>query len=512
MTALNFGVEWDSTNSLKSASDKERERARLDAEKERDGRKMTPAQRRDHAYGEISEAASEQNIQRVKELLDENPKIDFQVGAVEELKVNVVENFDTTIATMLVNRGLKLDYNFMANLLAKRENEEMFVFLLNSPSKNQTIPHGVLTLGSTCLKRFSPNISESRRTLYRSYHKRISEKFSSFWQSIANNQYTLKDLVVVFTPELPEEEKQQLANLPEGKWKEAFNLLLSPGRHAHMNANILQSIVDFCNEYPFAKSHWDTIVSSMPTQAQVFGDFMNTYWPEGVEFTQSELYKTISAFNSRGYSYSTSEKIEPPMCFQKIKLGLSDREVAMLRADKWTYLHLKEKNGQHPPFKELAEFSPANLVENLVAGGSAACFALLEDAQGIKVYKESLENPAIFYRWCTQSSLELLNATIKTIPDLKEWTDNHNNTLAHYLVALRQEKSKSFVQMLARHNHNWFLHDNNNGVNVKTLFVENKISNDTLAFLDKEAIKRSLKEAGVSKPRRSKDEAPRRRM
>lgn len=512
MTALNFGVEWDSTSSLKSASDKERERARLDAEKERDGRKMTPAQRRDHTYAELSEAASEQNVQKVKDLLEANPKIDFQVGALEELKVNVVENFDTAIATMLVNRGLHLDYSFMATLLAKRENEDMFVFLLNSSSKNQSIPHGVLTLGSACLKRFSPNLSDSRRALYRSYHKRISEKFSGFWQTIAKNQYTLKDLVMVFTPELPEEEKQQLGNLPAGKWKEAFDLLLAPGRHTQMNANVLQSIVDFCNEYPFAKNHWNNIISTMPTKAQVFIDFMNTYWPEGVEYTQSEVYKTISAFNSRGYSYGSSDKIEPPMCYQKNKLGLSDREVAMLRADKWAYLYLKEKNGQHPPFQELAEFSPANLVESLIASGSPACFALLEDDQGIKVYKKALENPAVFYRWCNHSPLDLLNATIKALPHLKEWTDNHNNTLAHYLVALRQEKSKTFVQMLARHNHNWFLHDNDNGVNVKTLFVDNKISNDTLAFLDKEAIKRSLKDAGVSKPKRSKEEAPRRRM
>lgn len=510
MSGLNFGVEWDSTNSLKIASDKERERARLDAEKERDGRKMTPAQRRDHTYAEIAEAAGEQNVQRVQQLLEENPKMDFQVGAIENLRNTVIENFDTSIATMLVDRGLALDYNLMANNLAKRENEDMFVFLLNKKSKNQEVPYGITTLGHACLKRFSSNISDSRRALYRTYHKRMVEKFPEYWAEISNNPYVLRSLVIVFTPQLPNEEKQELAELHNGRWKDTFTDLMKLGRHSGMNANVLQSVVDFCNEYSFAKVQWDDVVAQMPKKAQVFSDFMNTHWPEGVEFTDSSLYKTIRTFN-RGYHYN-SDKTEPPSCNQKKKLGLSDREVAVLRADRWTYLYLNEKDGQQPPFTELPEFAPANFVESMVSTGSSACFALLEDDQGLAAYKAALDKPAVFYRWCTQSSIDLLNATLKNIPSLKEWTDNHNNTIAHYFVALREEKSKIFVQMLARHNHNWFLQENDNGVNVKELFIDNKISNDTLAFLDKEAIKRSLKESGVSKPRRTKDEPPRRRM
>lgn len=510
MTGLNFGVEWDSKESLKIASDKERERARLDAEKERDGRKMTPAQRRDHVYSELNDAAIEQNVQRVKDLLAENPKIDFQIGELEQLKTSVIENFDTTIATLLVERGLRLDYNAMAHVLTKRENEDMLLFLFDYKNKNEGISHGVMTLGNLSLKRFSPNISDSRRALYRHYHKRIEERFPGFWPAVAANWSTLKGLVVVFTPELPAEEKQQLAELHDGKWSEVFKNLLSWNRYTSTNANVLQSVVDFCNEYPFAKAQWDSIVAKMPTEAQVFHSFVDTYWPEHTPFTGSELYKAITTFNRNGFHYT--DKLEPPTCHQKTKLGLSDREVLMMRADKWAYFHFTEKNGQKPPFTELPEFAPANLVEGMVASGASACFALLEDEQGLAAYKQALENPAVFYRWCSKSSVDLLNATLKNIPSLKEWTDSHNNTIAHYLVALRQEKTKTFVQMLARHNHNWFLHDNDNGVNVKTLFVDNKISNDTLAFLDKEAIKRTLKEAGVAKPKRSKDEPPRRRM
>ena len=509
MTGLNFGVEWDSGESLKIASDKERERARLNAEKEREGKKMTPAQRRDFVYAELSEAAVEQNVQRVKELLEENPKMDFQIGEIEQLRNNVIENFDTAIATLLVNRGLRLDYNAMANILAKRENEEMLVFLFNHDPKAK-IPHGVMTLGNLCLKRFHPNISDSRRALYRHYHTRIAERFPDFWPSMADNSSVLRSLVVVFTPELPQEEKQLLNQLENGKWKDAFKYIMPFTRYATINANVLQSVVDFCSEFSFGKTQWDEIVAKMPEKSQNFYNFLNTYWPEGVEFSHSELHKTIVAFQNRGYG--SSDKLEPPSLPQKIKLGLSDRDVMLLRADKWTHFYLREKDGRNPPFTEIPEFAPANVVENMVATGSAACFALLEDAQGIAVYKQALETPAVFYRWCTQSSIDLLNATLKNIPSLKEWTDAHNNTIAHYLVAFRQEKTKSFVQMLARHNHNWFLQDNDKGVNVKTLFVDNKISTDTLAFLDKEAIKRSLKEAGVSKPKRSKDEAPRRRM
>lgn len=509
MTGLNFGVEWDSSESLKIASDKERERARLDAEKERDGKKMTPAQRRDHVYAELSEAAVEQNIQRVKELLDENPKMDFQIGELEHLRSNVIENFDTTIATLLAGRGLRLDYSAMANILAKRDNEEMLLFLFNHDPKAK-IPHGVMTLGNLCLKRFSPNISDSRRALYRHYHKRIAEKFPDFWQTISDHASVLKGMVIVFTPELPQEEKLLVTQLENGKWKEAFKQIMPFTRYTSVNANVLQSVVDFCNEYSFAKTQWDDIVAQMPAASQVFYNFMDTYWPENVEFTGSELYKTIATFQSRGYH--SLDKLEPPSLQQKNKLGLSDRDVMLLRADKWTYFNLQEKDGRKPPFNQVPEFAPANLVENMVATGAAACFALLEDPQGLSVYKKALENPAILYRWCTQSSTDLVNATLKNIPSLKEWTDAHNNTIAHYLVALRQEKSKTFVQMLARHNHNWFLQDNDTGVNVKALFVDNKISTDTLAFLDKEAIKRSLKEAGVAKPKRLKDEPPRRRM
>lgn len=105
----------------------------------------------------------------------------------------------------------------------------------------------------------------------------------------------------------------------------------------------------------------------------------------------------------------------------------------------------------------------------------------------------------------------MINTVVRACPQLLEWTDNHNNSLAHYLVGLRKESSKTFGQLMARLNHNWLLHENDQGVSVKDLFKTYGASDDMLNTLDKEAIKRSVKDAGIKKTRRT-DPSPKRRM
>lgn len=511
MTPFNFGVEWDAETSLTEAADQERERARLEAEKVRDGRRLTPTQKRDMAYNDMAEAVTEEDLPKIKELLAANPRLTFDVGALDKLRTALTTNFDPELMKMFSDRGLMLDRDEVRATLLKREDLhllEYFVGTLNS--KN---PHYNQQLHTETLRAFNPDLSDGRRSMFRKYRARIEQEQPGLFATTMANGYIAPRVVGVYSSSLPQHEKDALGTLDHLDWTKLFTHMVSQMGSSQLPAKYLTSLMDFLRDFPFAQSGWNKAVEQSRKDNAAFHAFVDTYIPDHGPFSETPFVRVVKRHHKKDM-YGGDSPLSPPELAGRATtmLNLSPREAVLLHADRFGHMNL-QPNPEPPPFTEFPRYVAPSIVHKFVATASPAVYALLNTDEGKALYTRCLEELPVFHRWCKAVPSELLTATVRACPQWKDWTDRHGNTLAHYLVSLRTESSKSFIQLLARLNHNWLLAENETGVSVKDLFEKYGASTDALATLDNESIKRSIKDAGLSKTKRDKTApTPRRRM
>lgn len=511
MASFNFGVEWDAEIGLTEAAEQERERARLEAEKVRDGRRLTPTQKRDQAYNDLAEAVAEENIPKVKELLAAHPRLTFETGALANLRTALTANFDAELMKLFSDRGLVLDRNEVRTTLLKREDMDLleyFVGTLNSQN-----PHHNQQLHTDSLRAFNPELSDSRRAMFRKYRARIEQEQPELFATTMAKGYIAPRVLGVYSSSLPQHEKDALNTLENLDWGNLFGDIISQMGSSQLPAKYLTSLMEFLCDFPFAQKGWDEAIAKIKSDNTAFHAFVDHYIPDNVPFADTPFVRVIKRHHKKGM-YGGDGPLSPPELAGRATtmLNLSPREAVLLHADRFGHMNL-QPNPEPPPFTEFPRYVAPSIVHKFVATASPAVYALLNTDEGKALYTRCLEELPVFHRWCKAVPSELLTATVRACPQWKDWTDRHGNTLAHYLVSLRTESSKSFIQLLARLNHNWLLAENETGVSVKDLFEKYGASADALATLDNESIKRSIKDAGLSKTKRDKTApALRRRM
>ena len=514
MSAVNFGMEWDADPDLEAALKIEQERLDKNPQ-QKDGRKLTPAQIRDTTFASIAQAIDESDFELASEILTNNPKLTFGMGSFSLIQNSLLGNFNRPLAQKLAARGLPISGYEMFQQLEKRHDPEMLSYLIEQSTtrNNSGLVEGLFY---NTLKGFTANISDLRRQELRDQRALLEA---------ANPQLFVKSLeherffpVFLNYTTLPECERNKLASLSHADWSIPFSNWFKsfPNYTSHHTPTVglktLKNILGFLNDFPFAQSGWNSAVENLKIQNQEHKDFIAQYFKPHEAFEDSDLYKIVTKFQTPLYhKYYRQVKAPYTNDVSTNQLGLSSFEMQELGASDWDLQDLAEKDGAIPPFEKVPQYVFPSFVHVLVKTASQASLALLQSEQGQRLYVEALQEPAVLKNWCQRATPEMINTVVRACPALLEWTDKHNNCLAHYLVVLRVENSKTFGQLMARLNHNWLLHENEQGVSVKGLFKHFGASEDMLNTLDKESIKRSVKDAGIKKTRRT-DPAPKRRM
>lgn len=508
MNTINLGMEWDPTADVEAAIKTEQERAKNSQGE--NGKKLTPAQKRDAAFAEIAQAIEHSDWEKVDEILVEQPKLVFNIGAYSAVYQALIDNFNIPVAKKLIDRKLPMNTYSLYQHLGRKHNAALLdYFIERCIAEKET--HWLQNLYLHTIKGFTANVSEQQR---KELHEQrvVLEKINQ--QSLENS--VMSDMFFrIFTTYtgLPDVEKKQLETLTSENWTKSFGTWFASFKDqryrpsSKIGLKTFKNVLRFLNDMPLARAGWDLAVQNLRTQNQTYKDFIAQHFNPEEEYSDSQLAKTLITFNPRSRN--------APFPFQKIdaqqKLGLTWFEMQELGAADWEYIKLETVGGVEPPFRSLPDYTPPSFVHIMVKTASPASLALLESDAGKKVYWECLQEPSVLKSWCAKASQDMINTVVRACPEILEWNDNHNNSMGHYLVFLRSESSQAFAQLIARLNHNWILQENDQGVSVKALLKGFGATDNTLNGLDKEAIKRSMKDAGIKKTRRT-DPAPKRRM
>ena len=514
MNAIDLGVEWNVSPDLAAALKTEQERLDKNPQ-QNEGRKLTPAQARDATFAAIAKAIEESDFSLATEILNDHPKLTFELGAFEIIETNLLDNFNRPLAEALAARGLLLHAYSLSQSLEKRHDPEMLLYLIEKCTNDQN-PHLCDHLYHNTLKGFTANMSDLRRQELRDQRAMLENNDPQVLERALESERFFP----VFTTytALPAPERAKLETLATADWSVPFSLWINsfPNHYYRKDAAVslktLKSVLAFLSDFPFAQTGWNTAIENLKTANQVHKDCVAQYFKTTESFESSQLHHILNTFHKSIYN-NWRRPINAPYNNQKMaqQLGVSSFEMQELGACDWEHYDLEEKDGVVPPFTEFFAYKLPSFVHLLVNTASQASLALLESEQGQQLYVDCFTEKAVLKNWCMRATPEMINTVVRACPQLLEWSDTHNNTLAHYLVFLRAESSKTFGQLIARLNHNWLLHENYQGVSVKDLFKSFGASEDMLNTLDKEAIKRSMKDAGIKKTRRT-DPAPKRRM
>lgn len=508
MREINLGMSWDVAPDLASALKADQERAKPQTE---NGKKLTPAQKRDAAFVEVAQAIENGEFQKVDEVLAAHPKLTFNMGNCGVVYQSLIDNFDPNICKKLLARGLHLtSYSLYQHLLRGHRPSLLEHFVEMCVAEKST--HWLTTIHKQTLKGFTNNVSEQRRKELREYRV-ILERFDPNMLMGNLNQIEFFSVFTSYTSPLPHMECEQLKTLTAENWEKSFTAWFKDlektqmHQHSQIELKVFNNVLSFLNDFPTAHLGWDRAIQLLHTNNKLYKDFIAQYFKPSEDFENSDLSKILEEFHSGYRAISFPFKHNEGAS----KLGLTSFEMQELGASDWESRNLESYNGVAPPFEKMERYTAPSFVHILVKNASPASLALLESQTGKDLYWECLQEPAVFNSWCKKSSHEMINAVVRACPQMLEWKDQHNNSLAHYLVFLRMESSQAFGQLVARLNHNWLLQDNTRGVSVKDLFKSFGASENMLNLLDKEAIKRSMKDAGIKKTRRSAP-ATKRRM
>lgn len=514
MSAIDLGMEWNVSPDLASALKTEQERLEKNPQ-QKDGRKLTPAQIRDATFAAIAKAIEESDFSLATEILNNHPKLTFELGAFGIIQTNLLENFNRPLAQALSQRGLTLNAYSVYQSLEKRNDPEMLSYFFEK-CKQDKVEHLWDNLYHNALKGFTANMSDLRRQELRDQRSALENNDPQIWERSLESERFFPVFLTYTT--LPAPERAKIESLGHADWSVPFALWFdSFPNHYYSNdytvgLKTLKSVLAFLNDFPFAQKGWNTAVENLKRSNQLHKEIVAQYFQPHESFENSRLHSILNTFQKNRYG-NWRRAINAPFTNAPLRenLGLSSFEMQELGACDWDHLELEEKNGEAAPFDEFFAYKLPSFIHLLVNTASQASLALLESEQGKQLYVDCFDEKAVLKNWCMRATPEMINTVVRACPQLLEWTDTHNNSLAHYLVGLRSESSKTFGQLMARLNHNWLLHENDQGVSVKDLFKRFGASDDMLNTLDKEAIKRSVKDAGIKKTRRT-DPAPKRRM
>lgn len=508
MNEINFGMPWNAELDLDAALKNEQERAAQSSHGE-NGKKLTPAQKRDAAFSAIAQAIEESDFQKAHELVDANPKLTFDVGNYGAVYSALMNNFDVPTAKKLIDHKLNVNLYYCYQHLMRTHSPSLLVYFVECCTTNNET-HWLDSLYTQTLKGFAGNVAENRRRELREQRTMLEDLNAHMLEK----NVAKKEFFEVFTTYnvLPEIEQKQIRTLSADIWQKSFTAWFesfndrSYHRTTKLSIKTFKNVLKFLRDIPDATNGWNQAIQALNDKNQLYKNFILKYFKPNQRFEESELGQICKDFHT-GY-----HKVELP--FPRLdakKLGLTDFEMQQLGAADWADIDFDGRNDETPPFDKIEPYIPPSFVHILVKTASPASMALLESEVGTKAYWECLQEPAVFKSWCLKATQEMIIAVARACPQMLEWTDTHNNSVGHYLVFLRRESSQTFGQLVARLNHNWILQENDQGVSVKDLFKSFGATENTLNSMDKESIKRSMKDAGIKKTRHT-NPAPKRRM
>lgn len=506
---FNFGVNWDAKDSVQLAFEEEEIQRQALAKKEAQGKKMTPTQKRDALYRQITQALQNDEPSQALDILKDNPKLVFdkKCDALDDLSKAVLDYFDIDLARDLLNKGFYFPHHPISSSLLKNKNDDLFDFVAHdmAASHNKTTRKNSQIILNSIQGRFidvfMASTPQSKKRLLRHYIKKINPGYcqdKNMFDFIS--PYSIRSVFLCYDKNSLPEEKSLLEICPQGHIKESLKNIFT-NMTVSITATQLKSIMLACEEIDAFSKGLDVFLNEIKND-YTLEKSVDNYFEKGKPFEQTKAFDLLS--NQHNKMFYQNKKLELQTDFDNV-LGL-DAHQAVLSHGYFNPDYMWNAISASPAHKKgfsFPPYMPKNIVECLVSQASPAISALWKTSQGIDLFNQSILKPSVLISFIRKSTLDQINKALKLSSCFKDFKDDFGNNIAHYIVFARHEKTKSCVMMLSRHNHNWLTDVNDKGVGIKDLLERNKADVSVLTFVDKEAIRKSIKNDKEGKSRRN---------
>lgn len=339
---MNFGLSEDFNiySDLEAVAEKEKNKIISS----RENVKLTNAQARDALFEEIANLIKEDAHQDVINIIKDNPKISFRIGAVEQIKSALMNNFNEELFVLINERSMCFDYSFFENplkygdmtvlntlfkLIKKHylsENERYIEAVNNNqefvPEPNSKInnlrvfEYSLQNCFSESLKRYNITIKEEKREEYKKINKLILNFFNQInkecEEMFNDNSHRLNKIdffnnytsliIKNYSKTFSKEDKEDINNLKSDWAKEFVNFFdMILHNNKQLNALTFKSIIDICDDFPEAKDAWNKVSNIYFNNSKIRNSYIQRIWEKNEDINNSFLYKLLKKSKVSNY-------------------------------------------------------------------------------------------------------------------------------------------------------------------------------------------------------------------
>lgn len=258
--------------------------------------------------------------------------------------------------------------------------------------------------------------------------------------------------------------------------------------------------LNFFGELPFAKQ----AMNDLHTQAQKTKDsFMNLLKGNGDGIETTVLWGKLSSAEQTLLSKELTRAAKPLQ-----QLGLPEREIILYGAISPKSLKTMTQSlpAQDRECLTYLTSDSLGLTDTLsfihfllISADAEVLIHLSKSPRVCDKIKEALSDPATLRHFSRSIFIDDYGKIFKKIPQLAAWRDQHNNTLLHYALVLKDREDPGYtattVMEIVR-SHPQLRESNNSGVSLRDMCAA--ADPKLLAEYDKKAVILAIKNAGLS--------------
>lgn len=426
---------------------------------------LSPAQQRKHWIGLIKESIADHNPQDLETLLAS--KYCFKETDWDVFEV-LAEHYRLEICTLLCQSGLSLQINwnhfpyllkqysadFLERLWSEKDN---CVFSTQDDVLHQSLWDGMSGFYHQAVRRaFAAHCTERERLIAVAYIKQLQTQFPQLTQTPYKEYFSQIASPLSWGVEENIVFLEQLCDSIE--WHKHFP--------EHNNLHDVQAFFGLCERSPMIAQKYAQVEQERKKLGENSRKLAKCFdGKKGVASSYGAfcMVKWIKACSRETQEQEFMEDILLLKRPDHLLLGLSPKEMYLM--NRRTHFEGGSVRTRHGSW-DLPSVAPLSWFHQGVWSSAEIVDVMLQSKEGVACLQECLEDPAVLTGFLQHCSITVLHTTLKQLPQMVGWRDNHNNSIGHYIALVRTVVPKGLAEVLIKSDPELLTQPNDLGVSA----------------------------------------------
>lgn len=410
---------------------------------------LSPAQQRKQWIGSVKEAIAERNLHNLESLLAAKYRFKETDWDVFE---TLAAHYCPDICTLLCRSGLSLQINWNHfPYLLKQYSAAFIERLWQEPdncvfSKNDDVLHQSLWDGMSGFyhqsfrRAFAAHCTERERLIAVGYLKQLQAQFpqlthtpyKEYFSQIASPLSWGVEANIVFLEQLCD-------TIP---WHKHFP--------EHNNLHDVQAFFGLCERSPMIAQQYARVEHERKTLGETSRKLAKCFDGKNGVPSSYGAFSMVKWIKACSRETQEQEFIEDILLLKRpdhLLLGLSPKEMYLMnRRTDFEGGPVRTRHGSW----DLPSIAPLSWFHQGVWASAEIVDGMLQSEEGVSCLKECLEDPAVLIGFLQHCSISVLHTTLKQLPHMVAWRDNHNNSIGHYIALVRALVPKGLAEVLIK--------------------------------------------------------------